>query len=57
MSSVPHSDTADSIAVIGLAGRFPGAPTIDVFWENLKHGKEAIRFFTDEELARSESDF
>lgn len=57
MSSTPHLDTADSIAVIGLAGRFPGAPTIDLFWENLKHGKEAIQFFTNEELARCEFDF
>jgi len=38
------------IAVIGLAGRFPGANNIDQFWENLKNGVEAISFFSDEEL-------
>jgi amino acid adenylation domain-containing protein len=38
------------IAVIGLAGRFPGARTVDQLWDNLRHGREAIHFFTDEEL-------
>ncbi|MEA2601552.1 MAG: hypothetical protein QOF89_2544 [Acidobacteriota bacterium] len=40
----------DEIAVIGMAGRFPGARTVDELWENLRTGREAIRFFTDEEL-------
>src|SRR3569832_1613671 len=38
------------VAVIGMAGRFPGAPTVARFWENLRNGVESIRFFTDEEL-------
>jgi acyl transferase domain-containing protein len=38
------------IAVIGMAGRFPGARHLDELWENLKKGKESISFFTDEEL-------
>jgi polyketide synthase PksJ len=38
------------IAVIGLAGRFPGAATIDRFWENLKNGTESVTFFPEEEL-------
>ncbi|HEX6862666.1 MAG TPA: beta-ketoacyl synthase N-terminal-like domain-containing protein, partial [Thermoanaerobaculia bacterium] len=40
----------EEIAVIGLAGRFPGANTVDQLWESLRAGREAIRFFTDEEL-------
>jgi amino acid adenylation domain-containing protein/FkbM family methyltransferase len=44
-------DTAAAVAVIGLAGRFPGANNIDEFWENLENGREAITFFADEELA------
>lgn len=32
------------IAVIGLAGRFPGAKNVDEYWENLKKGKETISF-------------
>ncbi|MGD2090955.1 MAG: SDR family NAD(P)-dependent oxidoreductase [Candidatus Aminicenantes bacterium] len=42
--------TGLEIAVIGMAGRFPGAKDIDEFWENLKDGVESISFLTDEEL-------
>jgi acyl transferase domain-containing protein/thioesterase domain-containing protein/acyl carrier protein len=38
------------IAVIGMAGRFPGASTVDTFWHNLRDGVESISFFSDEEL-------
>ena len=41
------------IAIVGLAGRFPGARNINAFWENLRDGKESITFFTDEQLAAS----
>lgn len=43
-------DEDDSIAVIGMSGRFPGAKNIDEFWENLCAGKESISRFTDEEI-------
>ncbi len=38
------------IAVIGMAGRFPGAKDLEQFWQNLCDGVESIKFFTDEEL-------
>ena len=38
------------VAVIGMSGKFPQARNLDEFWENLKSGKESIRFFTEEEL-------
>ncbi|MFL6192843.1 MAG: amino acid adenylation domain-containing protein, partial [Thermoanaerobaculia bacterium] len=41
------------IAVVGLAGRFPGAKNVDQLWENLREGREAIHFFADEELLRA----
>ncbi|NOX38149.1 MAG: SDR family NAD(P)-dependent oxidoreductase [Calditrichaeota bacterium] len=41
------------IAIIGMAGRFPGAPTIEAFWENLKQGVEGIKFFSEEELKQA----
>jgi polyketide synthase PksJ len=41
------------IAVIGMAGRFPGAKDIDEFWENLKNGVECTWFFNDLELETS----
>ncbi|WP_035140338.1 type I polyketide synthase, partial [Fischerella sp. PCC 9605] len=40
----------DEIAIIGMAGRFPGANKVDSFWQNLRSGVESISFFTDEEL-------
>lgn len=41
------------IAVIGMAGRFPGANTIDELWQLLVEGRETTKFFTDEELDHS----
>ncbi|MFD2169214.1 amino acid adenylation domain-containing protein [Tumebacillus lipolyticus] len=38
------------IAVIGMAGRFPGAQDVDQFWQNLREGVESITHFTEEEL-------
>jgi phthiocerol/phenolphthiocerol synthesis type-I polyketide synthase E len=42
--------TGLEIAIIGMAGRFPGAKNIEQFWKNLIDGKETISFFTVEEL-------
>ena len=44
------AEGGDEIAVVGLAGRFPGAPDIETLWRNLCEGREAVRFFRDEEL-------
>lgn len=41
----------DSISVIGMAGRFPGAADTATFWENLVAGTCSVRAFTEEELA------
>jgi acyl transferase domain-containing protein len=38
------------IAVVGLAGRFPGAPSIAAFWANLRAGVESIRDLSEDEL-------
>jgi acyl transferase domain-containing protein len=38
------------IAIIGMAGRFPGANNTEEFWDNLKNGVESISFFSDQEL-------
>jgi len=48
-----ESDDNLDIAIIGMAGRFPGAKNVDQFWDNLKDGLESITFFTDEELMES----
>ena len=38
------------IAIIGMSGRFPGAPNLAKFWQNLCDGVESVTFFSDEEL-------
>ncbi|NIM17013.1 MAG: hypothetical protein GTO45_34020, partial [Candidatus Aminicenantes bacterium] len=43
-------ETGLEIAVIGIAGKFPGAENIEEFWGNLKNGVEFISFFSNEEL-------
>lgn len=45
-----HFNGKDEIAIVGMAGRFPGAKNVDAFWQNLRDGVESISFFTDEEL-------
>ncbi|OKK15619.1 hypothetical protein AMK16_27315 [Streptomyces sp. CB00455] len=32
----------DAIAIVGISGRYPGARTLDAFWENLKAGRDGI---------------
>ena len=50
MSDQSTSDSNFDIAIIGMAGRFPGAKNIDEFWANLSSGKQSVQFFSDEEL-------
>lgn len=42
--------TGTEIAIIGMAGKFPGAEDINEFWQNLLQGKESIKFYSDQEL-------
>ncbi|HEV2852358.1 MAG TPA: non-ribosomal peptide synthase/polyketide synthase [Thermoanaerobaculia bacterium] len=44
------SQDGSRIAIIGMAGRFPGAPDVERYWRNLCSGVEAISLFTPEEL-------
>lgn len=41
---------SEKIAVIGMAGRFPGARSVAELWRNLLDGVEGIRSFSAEEL-------
>ena len=47
------SDLSNAIAIVGMAGRFPGAGSITELWENLCNGTESIRPFTPDELTAS----
>ncbi|KYC36595.1 polyketide synthase [Scytonema hofmannii PCC 7110] len=50
---VAFSRNGLEVAIIGMAGRFPGAKNIEEFWQNLRDGVESIVSFTDEELISS----
>ena len=47
---IEYSYDGTELAIIGMAGRFPGAKNLAEFWENLKNGVESISFFDDEEV-------
>ncbi|MBO9643442.1 MAG: SDR family NAD(P)-dependent oxidoreductase [Pseudacidovorax sp.] len=38
------------IAIVGMAGRFPGADDVDAFWRNIRDGVESVRRYDDEAL-------
>jgi amino acid adenylation domain-containing protein len=50
MNQEASSDYLDAIAVIGMAGQFPGAKNIDSFWENLRNGIESIFTLNNDDL-------
>lgn len=43
-------DRRGDVAIIGMAGRFPGSRNVDEFWENLAAGREGITFFDPTQL-------
>ena len=49
-NSTPPQDLAGRIAIIGLAGRFPGARNVAEFWRNLCDGAESVSHFSEAEL-------
>ncbi len=53
MDNGRSEESAGDIAIVGMSGRFPGAPTLDEFWRNLCDGVEAVSWFSEEELAAS----
>src|SRR2546421_7514432 len=53
MDEMQMDGSVEDVAIIGMAGRFPGAKNIDEFWCNLRDGVESISFLSDEELVSS----
>ena len=49
----PGEHQQSDVAIIGMAGRFPGADTIEALWDILVNGKETIHRFADDELDAS----
>jgi acyl transferase domain-containing protein/surfactin synthase thioesterase subunit/acyl carrier protein len=52
MMAMSANASGKSIAIIGMACRFPGANNISTFWENLSQGVESITHFSREDLLR-----
>ncbi|MEK8051132.1 SDR family NAD(P)-dependent oxidoreductase [Ideonella sp. DXS22W] len=55
MSALPSDAAApaelpEAVAIVGWAGRYPGAAHLDQLWDNLRGGVESVRFFTRDEL-------
>ena len=50
---VARGDGDDAIAIVAVAGRFPGAADVDAFWSMLLDGGDGITHFGDAELDAS----
>ncbi|NKB23495.1 MAG: PfaD family polyunsaturated fatty acid/polyketide biosynthesis protein [Kiritimatiellae bacterium] len=37
-----EDDWNDQVAIVGISGRYPKAPNLEVYWENLKNGIDCI---------------
>ncbi|WP_095980633.1 SDR family NAD(P)-dependent oxidoreductase [Melittangium boletus] len=53
MSDIDTGERLYDIAIVGMAGRFPGARDVEAFWRNLRDGVEPLTPLTDEELLAS----
>ena len=43
-------DPSKHVAIVGMQLRYPGATTLEEFWQNLRNGVESISFFNQAEL-------
>jgi phthiocerol/phenolphthiocerol synthesis type-I polyketide synthase E len=50
MSTNQEALPDNAIAVVGMAGRFPGANSVSAFWDNLRRGEESITTLSEDEL-------
>ena len=46
-------DDLNHLAIIGMAGRFPGAGDVETLWANLADGQEGITVLSEDELRAS----
>ncbi|BAY84415.1 putative beta-ketoacyl synthase [Calothrix parasitica NIES-267] len=51
MNNKTTDNSLKGIAIIGMAGRFPKAKSVEKFWDNLCQEKECISWFSNQELA------
>ncbi|AZM55527.1 hypothetical protein DMA15_25565 [Streptomyces sp. WAC 01529] len=52
----PEPDADSAIAIVGMSGRFPGAPDLDTYWANLRDGVCSLTDFTEAELLADGAD-
>ena len=50
MSTPENTNPLDGIAIIGMSGKFPGAPDLESFWANIAAGKDTITRFSRAQL-------
>ncbi len=51
--SMPRRAHDEPIAIVAMAGRFPGASTVEAFWNNLCEGRDSVSRFGAAELDAS----
>ena len=49
-AAIANEFPPNAIAVIGMAGRFPGADSVSEFWDNLCRGEESVTTLSEEQL-------
>ncbi len=50
MDHTEDPSAPEAVAIVGMAGRFPGARDVDEFWRNLRDGVDCVRDLTEDEL-------
>lgn len=53
---VPMQDLESAVAVVGMSGRFPGAPDLESYWANLRDGVCSLSAFSEKELLADGAD-
>jgi amino acid adenylation domain-containing protein len=47
---LPGAERPEAVAIVGMAGRFPGARDVEELWRHLRDGVDCIYRFSDDEL-------
>jgi acyl transferase domain-containing protein len=53
MEDRTNTAAPEGIAIVGMSGRFPGANSVEQFWQNLMQGVDSVSSFTEDELEYS----
>jgi acyl transferase domain-containing protein len=50
MNGPEDENHPQGVAIIGMSGKFPGAPDLETFWDNVAAGRDTITHFSRAEL-------